>query len=98
MTQIQLQQELNEIKKLVKETHLNSKEVFNSAELNQYLGWSESTLYKLTRFKLIPTHQPTKGLLFFFKEEILEWIKTYRIDTEDDANNLLKNHKKTKKA
>ncbi len=100
MTQLtpQVQQQFNELKKLLKENFINSKEVFTSAEILIYLGISYSLLTKLTAASIIPHHKPTNGLLFFFKSEIHEWIKQNKIYSEKDAENLLKNHQNNKKA
>ncbi|MBT2621234.1 helix-turn-helix domain-containing protein [Chryseobacterium sp. ISL-6] len=96
MTPIQLQQELNEIKKLVHQNYINNKEVFNSTELISYLKISESLLYKLTSRKLIPHCKPTNGVLLFFKEEIHDWIKQHRIYTIEDAQRMIRNHKRNR--
>ncbi len=86
-----LQQELDEIKKLIQEIPI-SKEVFNRSELLVYLNISESFLYKLTSQKLIPHYKPTNGTLFFLKEEIIEWIKKSKIYTIDEAFDQMKSH------
>lgn len=39
-----------------------------------YLGYAPSYLYKLTYKKIIPHHKPTGKMLYFFKDEIDEWI------------------------
>lgn len=93
MTNFKLLQELNELKNLVKQSNLNSKEVFNFQELLKYIGFSESTLYKLTSSRLIPFHKPTNGALFFFKDEIHDWIKGNKVHTEQEALDMLAQHK-----
>ncbi|PQA92673.1 hypothetical protein B0A69_14520 [Chryseobacterium shigense] len=98
MTQVQLQQELNEIKKLLKENFINSKDVLTSNEVLKYLNVSYSLLSKLTSAGLIPFYKPTNGLLFFFRSELHDWIKENKIYSEKDAENLLKNHHTNKKA
>ena len=79
MTQIQLQQELNEIKKLLKDNFINSKDVLTSNEVLKYLNVSYRLLSKLTSAGLIPFYKPTNGLLFFFKSELHDWIKENKI-------------------
>lgn len=98
MTQVQLQQELNEIKKLLKDNFINSKDVLTSNEVLKYLNISYSLLSKLTSSGLIPFYKPTNGLLFFFRSELHDWIKENKIYSEKDAENLLKNHRTNKKA
>ena len=39
-----------------------------------YLGYAPSYLYKLTYKNIIPHHKPTGKMLYFFKDEIDEWI------------------------
>ncbi|HCY76486.1 MAG TPA: DNA-binding protein [Ignavibacteriales bacterium] len=46
----------------------------NLTEAAEYLGFSESYLYKLTSKKIIPHHKPTGKVIFFSKAELDEWI------------------------
>jgi len=85
-----LQGELNEIKKLLSECFINSKEVLSAKETSKYLNISYSKLTKLTSLNLIPFYKPTNGILFFFKDELHIWIKESRVYTEDDVDKLLK--------
>lgn len=62
-----LQVELNEIKKLLSESFINSKEVLSAKETSKYLNISYSKLTKLTSLNLIPFYKPTNGILFFSK-------------------------------
>lgn len=98
MTQTQMQKEFNELKKLLKDNFINSKDVLTSSELTSYLNISYSLLSKLTSAGLIPYYKPTNGLLFFFRAEIHDWIKENKIFTEKDAEVLLSNHNQNKKA
>jgi excisionase family DNA binding protein len=98
MTQIEIQQQFNELKKLLKDNFINSKEVLTSNEILSYLNISYSLLSKLTSAGLIPHYKPTNGHLFFIKSEIHAWIKENKIFTEKDAEILLKNHNYNKKA
>ncbi len=43
-----------------------------------YLGYAPSYLYKLTYKNIIPHHKPTGKMLYFFKDEIDEWITKSR--------------------
>lgn len=98
MTQIQMQQEFNEIKKLLYTTFLDKKEVLTSKEVVTYLNISYSLLSKLSAAGKIPSHQPTNGLKFYFKDELHEWIRSNKIMSEDDALALLKDHNKRKRS
>lgn len=46
----------------------------NFVEASYYLSLSQSHLYQLTRKKKIPCHKPTGKYLFFFKDELNNWI------------------------
>lgn len=62
---------LNELETLLRKK--NDKPLnFNQAA--DYLGFSQSYLYKLTSRKIIPCHRPTGKILFFSKTELDEWI------------------------
>ena len=98
MTQIEIKQQLHEIKSLVEQGALNNKEIWTSADFMKYTGLSYSTLTKLTSTGEISYYKPTNGKLFFLKSEILDWIKNCRIFTNHDSENFIKNHKKNKKA
>lgn len=50
-----------------------------------YLGYAPSYLYKLTYKNIIPHHKPTGKMLYFFKDEIDEWI----IESNDDTSTSL---------
>ena len=50
-------------------------EVLNFKEVQQLLKVSKSFLYKCTSQGKIPCYRPTKGRLFFKKDEVLEWLK-----------------------
>ncbi len=98
MTQLQFQQELNELKKLLKDNFINSKPVLSASETATYLNISYSRLTKLTSSMLIPFYKPTNGILFFFREELHSWIKESKVYNDDDVDKLLKQHYKNKKA
>ena len=48
----------------------------NVDEASQYLDLSKSYIYKLSRLKLIPFSKPLGKKLYFFKDELDEWLKT----------------------
>ncbi len=50
-------------------------EVLNFKQVQELLGVSKSYLYKCTAQGKIPCYRPTKGKLFFKKDEVLEWLK-----------------------
>lgn len=63
--------ELKEIKALLKQ---QKEKPLNLVEAAKYLSISQSHLYKLTSQRKIPSHKPNGKYLYFFKEELDEWI------------------------
>lgn len=63
-------------------------------------GFAKPTIYGYCRKKIIPHHK-INGRLFFFKSEIIEWIKQGRQKTnpeiDADADTLLSNKRKSKR-
>lgn len=60
----------------------------NLVEAAKYLSISQSHLYKLTSQRKIPSHKPNGKYLYFFKEELDEWIrKTSSQESEDSSQN-----------
>ena len=55
---------------------MNAKEsaILSFNDVRQLLGVSKSYLYKCTSQGKIPCYRPTKGKLFFKKDEVLEWL------------------------
>lgn len=58
----------------------------NLVEAAKYLSISQSHLYKLTSQRKIICHKPNGKYLYFFKEELDEWIrKTSSQESEDSS-------------
>ena len=51
-------------------------------EAVEFLGYSQSYIYKLVHWKKIPCHKPTNGRLFFKRTELEEFC--YRIKQHAD--------------
>lgn len=64
--------ELKEIKTLLKQ---QKEKPLNLVEAAKYLSISQSHLYKLTSQRKIPSHKPNGKYLYFFKEELDEWVR-----------------------
>lgn len=94
MNDLKLQQELNEIKRLLKQNFINGKDILTSKEVISYLNISYSMLTKLTSNSMIPYYKPTNGVLFFLKSEIYDWVKGHKIYTENDIESLIQENKK----
>jgi excisionase family DNA binding protein len=54
--------------------NVNQSEILNFKQVKKLLGVSTSFLYKCTSQGKIPCYRPTKGKLFFKKDEVLKWI------------------------
>ena len=66
------------------------KTVFTVAEACEYMGITESHLYKLTSAGKIPHYKPTGKLMYFDRSELDDWLlqnKTYNeILSENETN------------
>lgn len=75
--------ELNEIKSLLKK---QKERPLNLVEAAKYLSISQSNLYRLTSQRKIPSHKPNGKYLYFFKEELDNWIKRSRSQESEDSS------------
>ena len=66
---------INERLKSIEETLYTTKDILNMKEVCQYLDISQSLLYKLTCSGEIPHFKPRGKMIFFEKNELIEWIK-----------------------
>ena len=57
--------------------------LFDINEVAEFLGAKTSTIRKYVKDRLIPTHK-LFGKLLFIESEILEWVKTHKIKTQDE--------------
>ncbi len=57
--------------------HSVTKEILSLDEASVFLNASKSQLYKLTRTLAIPHYKPGGKAIYFYKSEILEWIKQH---------------------
>lgn len=53
-----------------------AKEILTVKEAKEFLGISESQLYKLTRTLAIPHYKPSGKTIFFSRQEIIDWVKS----------------------
>lgn len=74
------------IKKNADLTAINSKDVLTSTETALYLGISKSYLYKLTSMGLIPHYKPMGKMCYFNRLELIKWLQSNRIATENESN------------
>ena len=65
---------------------MDTKEVFTVNETCSYMGVSESYLYKLTSSRRIPFYKPTGKLIYFKREEVIDWLLSNRISTQSEID------------
>jgi len=81
-----------ELSGIFKDSLLAQKRVFNLKDLMTYTGWSDKNIYRLTSLNLIPFSKPTKGSLFFDRLKIEEWLLCNNSPTNQEVEDLVKNH------
>ena len=77
-------EKLDNIERMLTEQNILQKEVLNFNEACQYLGLSQSHLYKLTSSKSIPHFCPQGKRLYFKRLELDEWLLRNRTSTADE--------------
>jgi len=77
-------EKLDNIERMLTEQNILQKEVLNFNEACQYLGLSQSHLYKLTSSKSIPHFCPQGKRLYFKRLELDEWLLRNRTSTTDE--------------
>jgi len=55
------------------------KNLLTFREAQAYLGFSASYLYKLSYTRRIPCYKPTHRALFYFRDELDEWVKKGKV-------------------
>ncbi|MFZ6051314.1 helix-turn-helix domain-containing protein [Halocola ammonii] len=83
-TQDNIIERLDKIEQLIVEQGILQKEVLSFNEASQYLGLSQSHLYKLTSTKAIPHFCPQGKRLYFNRKELDEWLQRNRQTSADD--------------
>jgi len=79
-------QKLERIETLIEQQGILRKDVLNFNEACQYLGLSQSHMYKLTSSKSIPHFCPQGKRLYFKRTELDEWLLRNRTDTQDEID------------
>jgi len=77
-------EKLDNIERMLTEQNILQKEVLNFNEACQYLGLSQSHLYKLTSGKSIPHFCPQGKRLYFKRLELDDWLLRNRTSTSDE--------------
>jgi len=68
------------------------KTVLSVAEACDYLGITESHMYKLTSGGKIPHYKPTGKLIYFSRSELDDWLLHNRVLNEIDQDNEQNRH------
>lgn len=69
-------EDLHERMEQMEEHMFAAKEILTVKEAKEFLGISESQLYKLTRTLAIPHYKPSGKTIFFSRQEIIDWVKS----------------------
>ena len=69
-------EDLHERMEQMEEHMFAAKEILTVKEAKEFLGISESQLYKLTRTLTIPHYKPSGKTIFFSRQEIIDWVKS----------------------
>jgi excisionase family DNA binding protein len=81
----EFQKDLAEIKQMLEDLNINSKDVLTFEETRKLLDISGSQLYKLTSQDKIPFYKPTGKRVYFNREELLKWLMRNR-NTDNEFN------------
>lgn len=86
--------EVQQIKTLIKESECgrsNPDHLLDIVQAAELLHIQKQTLYGYVSKKIVPFHK-RGGKLFFFKSELIQWVKsgnTRPFDVEDEAKNIV---------
>jgi excisionase family DNA binding protein len=84
-----IQNELKEIKELLKKQTIQQKEILTIEEASEFLGLSVSRLYKMTSNKEIPHYKPGGKKIYLNRNEIESWIINSRVESTYDLDEKL---------
>jgi excisionase family DNA binding protein len=88
-----IQNELKEIKELLKKQTIQQKERLTLEEATEYLQLSRSCLYKMTSKREIPVYSPGGKKIYFKRIELDAWVFKSRIapvsEFEDEVEDYL---------
>ena len=73
---------LNERLSKIEERYFSNKEMLTTTEVAEYLGVSQSQIYKLTMNMEIPHYKPQGKTIYFDKKELLKWMRNNHITPE----------------
>ena len=70
---------ISERLKMIESLVNNTKGILTSEEACNYLGFTNSYLYKLTSENKIPYYRPTNGHILFVRQELDDWVKNVKL-------------------
>jgi excisionase family DNA binding protein len=79
------------VQEQTKQSQVEQEELLNVKQVAALLGLKEQTIYGLVRNKKIP-HSKPEGNLYFFRSEVLAWVKAGRRLTQDELEAAAKAH------
>lgn len=86
MQEQQIQQQFNELKRLITQPNLSQKKVLTLREAAIYSGRALSNLYKLTSSNKIPHSKPEGKMVYIDREEFEKWLLKNPIRTNAEIN------------
>jgi excisionase family DNA binding protein len=89
-----IQNELKEIKELLRKQTIQQKEILTIEEASEFLGLSVSRLYKMTSNKEIPHYKPGGKKIYLNRNEVEGWILNSRVASINDVDGELENYLK----
>lgn len=71
---------------------LNTKEVLTFDEACTYTGLSKSAMYKHTMNATVPCYRPTGKLVYFNRQELVNWLLSNRCSTQAELDDKAQNY------
>lgn len=78
--------ELTERLAQMEQRQLLNKPILTLSETALFLGVKESQIYKLTSQKAIPHSKPNGKIIYFVRDELIEWVRQGRVMTTSEIN------------
>ena len=87
------EKQLQEVAKIIaSKVALNSKEVLTFDEACIYSGLSKSAMYKHTMNATVPCYRPTGKLVYFNRQELVNWLLSNRCSTQAELDDKAQNY------
>lgn len=76
--------DFSELENLLK-THQTQSGYLTPDQAAAYLNVSKSMIYKLGSLNIFPRYKPTQGLVYYKKEDLIQWIEKGRINDAETS-------------